>query len=230
MVILVRNKRLYADPGFWLLIAVNIYLTWRYYQQPEIFTTLIWLYWSQSVLLGLFNFADMITTKASISLPENATYFEGNISGESSSTDGVRNKTFPSGIVANFFLFHYGFFHLVYFIFLFGMKKTGPIDWALFKYFFAAFFIGQVITFIQHKIAQRKNGSNIGKMFFLPYLRIIPMHLTILIPAFMNISDLGIFLVLKAIADVLMYAVTKPAYNGKETDQAMLASQQITNV
>ena len=67
-------------------------------------------------------------------------------------------------------------------------------------------------------------------MFFIPYLRIIPMHLSILLPVIIHIGNMGIFLVLKAIADVVMYLVTKPPGNSKEQGVALLASQQIRNM
>jgi hypothetical protein len=46
--------KILIDPAFWVLLGVNVYLVYKYEQRPEIFTTLIWLYWSQSILYGLF--------------------------------------------------------------------------------------------------------------------------------------------------------------------------------
>ena len=208
------RKRTLLDPSLWVLIGINVYLTWYYYHQPGVFTTLLWLYWAQSVMLGLFNFLDMLTIRQA-QAPDKE-------------TSGIFAFKRPA---AFFFLFHYGFFHFVYFFFLLSMKSSGPFQWPLFKNFLLAFIFGQVINFIQHKIQQRKQAANLGAMFFIPYLRIVPMHLTILLPNFLPISNLGIFVVLKSVADVLMYVVTnKTNKKDRTTNQAMLATNQSMNL
>jgi hypothetical protein len=210
-----KEKKVFKDPGFWLLIGINVYLIYHYFQSPQLFTTLIWLYWSQSVMMGLFNCLDIITVRAATAAPG---------SKEQPGLAGTRVG------VAIFFAAHYGVFHFVYSMFLVTMKPQYPIDWALFRYFLIAFFVGQVITFVQHKVQQRKNGSSIGAMFFLPYLRILPMHFTILIPAFFHNAPLGVFLVLKCIADVAMYIATKPNPSTKASTETLLAAQQPMNM
>ncbi len=210
-----KRKTKFIDPALWVLIGINAYLVYHYYQHPEVFTTLIWLYWAQSVLLGFFNFLDMLTVR-SIAQPNPL------------DPDAPRSTMKRSS--AFFFLFHYGFFHVAYLIFIGTMKISGPIDFGLFKYFLAAFIAGQIITFVQHKIQQRTIKADMTKMFFTPYIRILPMHLTILVPAFMHISNMGIFLILKAIADVVMYMATRPPNKSRELNTAMLASQQTMNI
>lgn len=58
-----------------------------------------------------------------------------------------------------------------------------------------------------------KVPGNIGKMFILPYLRVIPMHLTILLPAFPGVSAITIFLILKTLVDVLFYLIANNQFN-----------------
>lgn len=210
-----KRKSILSDPSLWVLVGINIYLVYYYYHHPEIFTTLIWLYWAQSVLLGLFNFLDMLTVRK---------VKPGSIEINGKVTTGDASL---SGAGAFFFLFHYGFFHLVYFIFITGMKRSGPIQWDFLKYFFFAFLAGQIINFVQHKMQQRKQQVNLGTMFFIPYLRIIPMHLTILLPNFFPVSSLGIFLILKSIADVIMYIITRPAGKSKEADKIIMATNEM---
>jgi hypothetical protein len=211
------KPRLLKDPSLWILVAVNGYLIYYYYQHPQAFTTLVWLYWAQSVTLGFFNFLDILTVRkvaAVVEDPENP--------------GGGFGHRIP---VALFFLVHYGGFHLGYFIFLFTIKPTGPFDFELFKYFFLAFFFGQILTFIQHKIQQRKEAALLVTMFFKPYLRIVPMHLTILLPGFLHVTHMGVFIVLKSIADVLMYMITRPGKkNNSMEDKALLSSQQGINL
>jgi hypothetical protein len=199
----VKLKKVLIDPSFWILLLANVYLVYKYEQNPAVFTTLIWLYWSQSVLYGLFNFVDILTVRE-VEIPgQPALDLSGTL---------VGGKGSIKAATAWIFLFHYGFFHLVYFIFLFTMKSTGPFDWVLFKYYIVVFLAFQLINFIQHKIYNKRSKADIGKMFSTPYLRIIPMHLCILIPAFLHITNLTIFLVLKVITDVLMYLVTSSPY------------------
>ena len=168
------------------------------------------------MLLGIFNFADILTVRK---VEANPIIINGR---------ETTQKASMKAPGAFFFLLHYGFFHFVYFFFLLTMKPIYPFQMEFFKYFLFAFLVGQIINFVQHKIQQKHHEINLNKMFATPYLRIIPMHLTILLPAFFHISNLGIFLILKAISDVLMYIITKPAGSAIEVDKALLASK--TNI
>jgi hypothetical protein len=235
---MMRSKSRLADPALWILVAINVYLVYYYYQHKEVFTTLIWLYWAQSVLLGLFNFLDMITTPAN-AIPMGNTNEGKTVASASNNATKAVNALYDKNTGAKytsrtatsfFFLIHYGFFHFAYLFFIATMPRSGPFQWDLFKYFLIAFVVGQVVTFVQHKRQQRTVRPNLGTMFFIPYLRIIPMHLTILLPAFMHITNYGVFLILKAFADVAMYLLTRPSNKNKSVDQTLLASQQSMNL
>lgn len=102
-----KLKKTLLDPSFWILLVANIYLVYKYEQNPGIFTTIIWLYWSQSVLYGLFNFVDILTVKQ----VEQTDPLSPDLSGTL-----VGGKGNIRAFTAWIFLFHYGFFHLVYFI------------------------------------------------------------------------------------------------------------------
>jgi mannose/fructose/N-acetylgalactosamine-specific phosphotransferase system component IIC len=80
------------------------------------------------------------------------------------------------------------------------MTKLSLFDWPFFKYYLGIFFVSLAVNFIGHKIQKRTMGDNLGKIMLLPYLRIIPMHLCILVPAFFSITRLTVFLVLKVVA------------------------------
>ncbi len=193
-------KKIFTDPAFWILFLVNLYLIYKYEHSPQIFTTLIWLYYSQNLLLGFFNFLDMATVRK-VAVPD--------------IDPGIGNKKqgkFPALSSAWSFLLMFGFFHFVYFIFLITMKRSGPFDWLFYKNFLLVFLMFQILNFIQHKIWYKKNPPKITQMTIVPFLRIVPMHLCILIPGFFNISNLTVFLVLKVIADVLTYVVTNSYY------------------
>lgn len=197
-------KKVVPDPSFWILLIVNCYLVYKYEQNPNIFSTLIWLYWSQSIIYGFFTFLTIST------LPEP----DVKVSGRAIAERGDRQEgkiTYPAA-AAWFFVFHYGFFHLVYFVFLLTITKLNLFDWQFFKYCLAIFFTGQLANFIQHKLRKQKEPAEFGRLLAIPYLRIIPMHLCILIPAFLNVAGLTVFLVLKVVADAVMYVATNSNY------------------
>jgi hypothetical protein len=164
----------------------------------------VWLYWSQSIIYGFFTFLTIST------LPEpDVKVSERTIIERGDKPEGKVSYPAAAGL---FFVFHYGFFHLVYFIFLLTITKLNLFDWKFFKYYLAIFFIAQLANFIQHKLQKQKTPADFGRLLAIPYLRIIPMHLCILIPAFLNVASLTVFLVLKVIADTAMYLVTNSNY------------------
>jgi len=192
-------KKILFDPGFVFLIAINVYCIWYYQTHPNDFHSLVFLYWGQSVLIGIFNFADLLTVKNIIP-------------GSMKMNDQpIKNDRGSKGCAAFFFLVHYGLFHLVYGIFILVSSKVN-IDFRFVMLGLAAFSLGLIIQFIQQKQIQKTEPANIGKMFFLPYLRIIPMHLMILLPAFFKWEASVIFLVLKTLADIIMYLITSPMH------------------
>ncbi len=195
-------KQILYDPAFIFLIAINAYCIWYYQTNPDEFNTLLFLYWGQSVLIGLFNFVDMLTVKNVVT----GSMTINNVPADSSSKS--------KGCTSLFFLFHYGIFHLVYGIYIFIYTKL-DVDLHFILIGLAAFSLNLIVQFVRHKQWQQYNAVNIGSMFILPYLRIIPMHLMILIPIFFHWKASVIFLILKAAADIIMYVVTSPFYKAE---------------
>jgi hypothetical protein len=192
-------KRILSDPAFLFLIGINAYCIWYYQNNPDEFNTIVFLYWGQSVLIGLFNFIDILTIKNIIP-------------GSMELNDApVKNTAKTKGCAASFFAVHYGFFHLAYGMFLLVYTKM-KIDFHFVLIGLVAFSLNLIIEFIRHKQWQNNNPVNLGRMFVLPYLRIIPMHLMILGPAFLHWQASTIFLVLKTVADVIMYLITSPIH------------------
>jgi hypothetical protein len=193
------RKALY-DPAFWLLVALNIYCIWYLHLHPDGFASVVWIYWIQSVLIGVFNFLDLLT----IQHPDP----------ESMMVNGkpIPNNLASKGCMAFFFLFHYQFFHLVYAIFIITGVK-GKIDFRFLVISIAAILLELTIGFIRNKAVQKNQVVNYGKQFVIPYVRIIPMHLMILVPAFLGLSSVYIFLILKMLADLAMYLITQQLYS-----------------
>jgi hypothetical protein len=86
------------------------------------------------------------------------------------------------------------------------------INFSSFKWSLLALAISYVLFFIQNKINYRHVKRSIASMFFMPYLRIVPMHLAILLPKFFHWQPALTFLVLKMTMDVIGYLITTPYY------------------
>jgi hypothetical protein len=171
----------------------------------------LWIYWSQSVIIGIFNFIKMITLK-------------------DFSTDGFsknNKKVLPTRAVAIssaiFFLFHYGFFHFIYSVFLGGFSKFSGTSGSSTenKYILlsaAVFFISYLIEFINSRKEQTDELPNIGAIMFAPYARIIPMHLTIILGGFIgavgsffstntNLAVIVLFISIKTVVDLITHSI-----------------------
>ncbi|MDP6670705.1 MAG: DUF6498-containing protein [archaeon] len=167
---------------------------------------ILWVYWSQSVIIGLFNVFRILSLK-------------------NFSTKGFRINQKPVEanraalvLVAFFFAIHYGMFHFVYAFFLgiftvMGQTGTGALSLSDFGYigFMAiVFFANHLFSFL-HNRKQDVGKQNIGRVMMYPYARIIPMHLTIILGGiFLTTGATGaglliFFLGLKTLADVAMH-------------------------
>jgi hypothetical protein len=163
--------------------------------------SLLWPYWAQSVIIGWFSRRRMLALG----------HF---------STDGFEVNGAPAEptyetqrSTANFFTLHYGFFHFCYFIFLIGLASNlSWVDWAGVAVASVAFAYNHYESYRRNIEADAEGTPNIGTLMFLPYLRIIPMHLTIIIGGAIMQSHASAWAVLlfgglKTFADVAMHIV-----------------------
>lgn len=141
----------------------------------------LWIYWIQSVLIGVFNFIKILSLKEFTT-----TGFRRGKGKEVPPTNAAKIST------AIFFLLHYGFFHFVYAVFLGGFSRINTsqsgnsgINYLL--YTSLIFFISYLIEFIQSSRSQAGEVQNLGVIMFAPYFRIIPMHITIILGGFFSI-------------------------------------------
>lgn len=186
-------KKYFSNPSLLFLIAGNLYCIWYYENHSNAFATVVWIYWFQSITIGLFNFLDLLTIK--------------NYDTSSFTMNDKPVTAANKGCTAWFFLLHFGGFHLGYAIFLlvdFGIRSVNK---TVFLLGIASFFLEAIINFIRQKQIERSVAFNIGTLFFLPYLRIVPMHLMILLPAFFGWKPSLLFLVLKMGADLISYGL-----------------------
>lgn len=171
---------------------------------------ILWVYWIQSVIIGLFNFFKMITLK------EFSTEGFKQINKEVLPT---RTTKISSSV---FFLFHYGFFHVIYAVFLTSFSDfnfSGPrgVDGIYLLVSSGMFVISYFFEFVKEKEEVSNELPNIGTIMFAPYVRIIPMHLIIIFGGFIGMIGtvfsvsadlvvLALFIILKAGVDVISHS------------------------
>ena len=153
----------------------------------------LWIYWLQSLIIGLFQAIKMAALRQF-------------------STEGMafNNRPMPptqaskTKIIA-FFLFHYGFFHFIYAIFL---AQFFHIDaWKTAIPAVGEFFINHGLSFLLNRQADKNRAPNLGRLVFFPYIRIESSHLILMAEALLPPSAaLLIFsLLLKTAADAFMH-------------------------
>jgi len=191
----------------WTLIAANagailiaIALQWP----PAL---LMWPFLLQSIVIGYYSRRRMLALKQF-------------------STDNLKINNQPveptpetQRWVANFFVLHFGAFHLAYLVFL--LSDAGALqatDWLVFGAMTAGFVWNHRSSYEQHIAADREGCPNIGTMMFLPYLRVVPMHLTIGLAAASGMEGtlaLLLFGALKTLADVGMHYAEHKGWQAK---------------
>lgn len=193
-------KDVFSDLTTWSLIGSNLLTIAFAILEKWDARTVLWLYWWQSVVIGFFNVAKILSLR------------EFSTAGFKLGNTPARPTTSTKVFTAFFFLFHFGFFHFIYAIFLssriFGPAAPTHAGPFYFDINLAVFFANALFTFIVRKEWSRKN-ENIGTVMFAPYFRIIPMHLTIILGGFFGHGAvLYFFLFLKTVSDVISHAVS----------------------
>ena len=193
----VCRKYFYEDLSFWALVVSNLaVIVWALAQQWPI-GTIMWIYWGQSVSIGIFWFSKLLSLKQ---------FSTKDFKINDRPVEPTRATKIQTSV---FFLIHYGFFHLGYAVFLCAEFGFAPFYQALAP--IGIFAIYQGHSFFYHRKWLARQKPNIGTMMFFPYARIIPMHLTIIF-AFTYEGQtyaLVLFLFLKLLADVFMHIVER---------------------
>ncbi len=190
------------DASLWGIVAGNMLtMAFAIVQQWPV-SEIMWIYWWQSVFIGVANFWRIW----------NLTEF---------STEGMTMNDRPvpetpagAQSTAIFFAIHYGFFHLVYMGFLFSMSKM--IDMPpptlidnILTAFAVAGFVASHLFSLRYNAARdfKSKKPNLGSLMFYPYLRIVPMHLTIIFGGAPGALNLIMFIGLKTLADAGMHVI-----------------------
>ncbi len=181
---------------------------------------LLWPYWVQSVIIGYYARRRILLLQAFCTK-------DFKINNRAVEATPATKRT-----TANFFALHYGFFHVGYLFFLSGFaisadaagyvpvtnESTGAVtmmhvghtdglDLLIYLLLGIGFWMSHRASHREHVQADIDRKPNIGTMMFLPYLRIFPMHLTIILGGAMGSGwALVYFAILKTLADIGMHS------------------------
>lgn len=175
------KKHILKDASLWLLLFSNLVTIFFAIKDGWDLSTIIWVYLFQAVTIGFFNF--------------------------------IRIFQLRSLFNAFFFLIHYGSFNLAYATFLsngtFGESlgtwsvNVDPVSILISAF---VFFINHMFSFIYNKDTDSKY-QNIVSLMFYPYIRIIPIHITIIMAVYLGPGALPFFLILKTFSDLLLHTL-----------------------
>jgi hypothetical protein len=199
-----RWKRALLDPSTSALLVSNIIVIAFAYDQQWNLITLLWIYWAQSVIIGVFNVVKILDLTH---FSTDGFYINGR---PVAPTEVTKRKT------ALFFAFHYGLFHAAYFVFLVvftfvGLWQAADYSATAASVLFvlagiALFSANHLYSFEHNREQERARTRNIGSVMFAPYARIIPMQVTLIIGLFLvDRAALILFLALKTVADVITH-------------------------
>lgn len=204
-----RKRQIYLDLSLWSLVLVNLYILISALIENWSLGTLMLTYWCQSISIGFFWYLKILMLK--------------NFSAEGVKINDIPVEATPETKIklANFFLLHFGLFHLLYLFFLLVAFKFAFSRQIL--YAAAIFLIYQCFSFVYNKKWETTGKAHIEKLMMFPYARIIPMHLTILFGGIiLEISEkpvLVIFILFKIAADLVMHIFETKGFTAKEEIQ-----------
>ena len=158
---------------------------------------LFWPYWIQSVIIGAY------ARKRMLNLAQFST--EGFTSGNRPVPENEQGKR----STANFFVLHYGGFHLGYLVFLLAEHRVSCLwNMAILFACGVSFVLSQRNTYAMQHAADLRGKPNLGKLMFMPYVRILPMHLGIIFGSGLGggVFSLVLFTALKTLADIALDA------------------------
>lgn len=192
-----------ADRSLWVLIVVNLAVVALALVQHWSLPDLMLIYWCQSVIIGVSQAIRMASLR------------EFSTDNLQMNEQDVDPTPATQRSVVGFFLLHYGFFHVGYLVFIFADAQPA-VDWTL-VLAAGAFAFHHFHSLAYNIEVDRRGCPNIGTLMFTPYLRIIPMHLTIIFGGAIGIQSSGallLFGLLKLGADVGMHLVEHATYQG----------------
>lgn len=189
-------KTLATDRSAQLLVVSNIINIILALLQKWDLGTILVVFWFQSICIGIFTVIRIMRKEGVMRIDEMAVPISSNAS------------WWTKIITSGFFTMHYGFMHLVYFIFIVALFSKS-VNWVEAAYGAALFLGNHLYSFFAHKHEKREDLLSIWTSMMRPYSRIAPMHITILIYGFLSLQvgldgtiPLLVFLAVKTYADL----------------------------
>lgn len=203
-----KRNNILSDPEFWMILFFNCLFIFLYLTKNISVGDVVWIYFFQSVLLGFQYLIRMVWISR-------------------------RSEEQGKWFTPLFFCGHFGLFHLVYFIFLIAMTAGSDGIGANFRTILTGFgimLINTLFSTISDVKSDKISGQNSPLLMFIPYLRIAPIHLFIII----GFGSMGkgssinnnwifrqdafmIFIILKTITDLLFHIIINKTWKEKRT-------------
>ena len=161
---------------------------------------LLWPYWIQSVIIGWYARRRMLALR------------QFTTKGLSSNGRRVPEDAAGKRSVANFFAMHYGFFHLGYLVFLWQQHALAgsALDLLVLVACGVSFALSQRQTYAAQHAADLRGKPNLGTLMFMPYLRVVPMHVAIIAGGLLpDIGGVWLFVALKTAVDLALDAIDR---------------------
>lgn len=155
---------------------------------------LLWPYWLQNLVVGWYAIQRMRALRSF------------STEGFTSNDQPVPENTEGKRSTINFFVLHFGLFHLAYLVFLCEMAPmSGLLDFLLVLAGGVSFVFAQRSTCAAQIEADASGRPNLGALMFMPYLRVLPIHLAIGFGAVaLGATGTIAFVVLKTLADIAL--------------------------
>jgi hypothetical protein len=192
---------------------------------------LLWPFWLQSVIIGWYARQRILNLDAFCT------------EGMKINDRPVPPTPATQRATANFFALHYGLFHALYLFFLLAMtlttdtagyimvtnESTGvtspvyighvhPLDFVIFVVLGWGFLGAHRASHREHVASDLAHTRNLGTLMGIPYLRIVPMHLSIILAVAVGGAVLWAFMLLKVATDVAMHKIEHRMLQGAKPD------------
>ena len=153
---------------------------------------LLWPYWLQNLVIGWYARRRMLAVRRF------------STEGFTSNDQPVPENEEGKRSTASFFVMHFGIFHLVYFFFLCEKAPLKSLlDFLLIVAGGVSFVFAQRKTCAAQIEADASGRPNLGALMFMPYLRVLPIHIAIGFGAVaLGTTGTIAFVVLKTLADI----------------------------
>ena len=202
------EQHFYTDLSFWSLLIANIAtMVWALKENWSL-SVVIWVYFFQNIILGMFWPAKVFDSI-----------------GDSSLIKYTNAKKMQSVIG---FLPHYLSVHVAYGILLYESDFCGKELLANFKYILTMggiFFLSEIISYFAESRLDRAKPLNLAAVQLFPYARVLPMHFVMFVGIDLEVKGINphlivmVFLLLKVFADIAMYMVERSSvFAGLVTD------------